>query len=198
MMYSFLEGCSYIGRPCQAGDLSVDSEEIFTEKKDTWCYVSMCKTPHTALPWVNKSSKHFDNLALRHFVKATDVLKTQAHTRYCWLPYSTDSCDLDLFHDKYQWEIWKSTAWKLFNTAPTHLTAKKDNAALPPPPAHLGILLSLFWSVGLRTHNPPHHEVLSRTICREISVIFLESLKKWSDLTSPFIYYMFNGISGCF
>ena len=125
MMYSFLESCSILGRSCQAGDLSVDPEEIFTEKKDTWCYVSMCKTPHTALPWVNKSSKHFDNLALRHFVKATDVLKTQAHTRYCWLPYSTDSCDLDLFHDKYQWEIWKSTAWKLFSTAPTHLTAKK-------------------------------------------------------------------------
>ena len=32
-----------------------------------------------------------------------------------WLPYSADSCDLDLsvvFHDKYQWEIWKNTAGK--------------------------------------------------------------------------------------
>ena len=29
-----------------------------------------------------------------------------------WLPYLTDSCDLDLSHDKYQWEIWKTTAGK--------------------------------------------------------------------------------------
>ena len=30
-----------------------------------------------------------------------------------WLPYLIDSsCDLDLSHDKYQWEIWKTTAGK--------------------------------------------------------------------------------------
>ena len=30
-----------------------------------------------------------------------------------WLPYSADTYDLDLsvFHDKYQWEIWKNTVW---------------------------------------------------------------------------------------
>ena len=35
--------------------------------------------------------------------------------RTSWLPYSTDSSDLDLsnvFYYKYQWEIWKNTAGK--------------------------------------------------------------------------------------
>ena len=35
-----------------------------------------------------------------------------------WLPYSTDSCDLDLsivFLDKCQWEIWKNTTGKSTN-----------------------------------------------------------------------------------
>ena len=40
----------------------------------------------------------------------------QCLTRTSWLPYSADSLWLGLvFHDKYQWEIWKNTAGKSAN-----------------------------------------------------------------------------------
>ena len=36
-----------------------------------------------------------------------------------WLSHANDSCDLDLFHEKYQWEIWKNTAGKSAILGPT-------------------------------------------------------------------------------
>ena len=56
-----------------------------------------------------------------------------------WLPYSTDSCDLDLsivFHDKYRWEILKNTAGKSATSSTSSPSSSSPEAA-----ASLGIVL---------------------------------------------------------
>ena len=58
---------------------------------------------------------------------------------YSWLPYSTEFCDLDLsivFHDKYQWEIWKNRfpclaiQWLLDSRGQFHKDAKSKKLLL--------------------------------------------------------------------